>query len=49
MKFLVVDDSAIDRHLMTSLLEKLGHEVDVCQDGNNLQTNLCKLVYGSNS
>lgn len=28
MKFLVVDDSAIDRHLMISLLEKRGHEVE---------------------
>lgn len=29
MKFVLVDDSSVDRHLMTSLLEKLGHEVDV--------------------
>lgn len=30
MQFLVVDDSAVDRHLLTSLLEGLGHQVDVC-------------------
>lgn len=36
MKFLVVEDSAVDRHLIVSMLEKLGHKVDVCQDTNNL-------------
>lgn len=30
MRFLVVDDSAMDRHLLTSLLEGLGHQVDTC-------------------
>lgn len=30
MRFLVVDDSALDRHLLTSLLEGLGHQVDAC-------------------
>lgn len=30
MQVLVVDDSAVDRHLLTSLLEGLGHQVDVC-------------------
>ncbi|MBD2104434.1 response regulator [Leptolyngbya sp. FACHB-261] len=30
MRFLVVDDSAPDRHLITSLLEELGHQVDTC-------------------
>lgn len=30
MRFLVVDDSAVDRHLITSVLEDLGHQVDVC-------------------
>jgi twitching motility two-component system response regulator PilH len=28
MKFLVVDDSAVDRHLLTSILEGMGHQVD---------------------
>jgi two-component system chemotaxis response regulator CheY len=32
MKFLVVDDSAVDRHLMISLLEQLGHQAEACQD-----------------
>lgn len=31
MKLLVVDDSAVDRHYMVSLLEKLGHEAEACQ------------------
>lgn len=29
MRFLVVDDSAIDRYLITSLLEELGHQADI--------------------
>jgi two-component system chemotaxis response regulator CheY len=28
MRFLVVDDSAADRHLLTTLLQELGHQVD---------------------
>lgn len=28
MNFLVIDDSAVDRHLTTSLLETMGHQVD---------------------
>lgn len=30
MQVLVVDDSTVDRHLLTSLLEGLGHLVDAC-------------------
>ena len=30
MRFLVVDDSAVDRLLLTSILKELGHEVEVC-------------------
>lgn len=30
MKFLVVDDSAVDRHLLISILEGLGHQADAC-------------------
>ncbi|MBE9171159.1 response regulator [Pleurocapsales cyanobacterium LEGE 06147] len=32
MRFLVIDDSAMDRHLLTSLLEELGHQADVCSN-----------------
>jgi CheY-like chemotaxis protein len=28
MRFAVVDDSAVDRHLLVSLLQEMGHEVD---------------------
>lgn len=28
MRFLVVDDNSVDRHFLTALLEKLGHQVD---------------------
>ena len=32
MRFLVVDDSSVDRKLIVSILEKLGHEADAYQD-----------------
>ena len=34
MKVLVADDDALIRRLLTALLEKLGHEVTVAEDGN---------------
>jgi DNA-binding response OmpR family regulator len=34
MKFLIIDDSAVDRHLLTSVLESMGHQVDTCNDTN---------------
>jgi CheY-like chemotaxis protein len=37
MQILVVDDSAVDRHLLTSLLEDLGHKVDVCSTSAEAQ------------
>jgi len=30
-KFLIVDDSATERTLLSSMLKELGHEVDVCE------------------
>jgi CheY-like chemotaxis protein len=30
MRFLVVEDSVVDRRLLISLLEELGHQVDAC-------------------
>lgn len=47
MKFLVVDDSAVDRHLMVSMLEKLGHQVDICQDTNELQKKVARENYAA--
>ncbi len=32
MRFLVVDDSAVDRRFLTSVLQKLGHQADECPD-----------------
>jgi PleD family two-component response regulator len=29
--FLIIDDSATERHLLGSLLQNLGHRVDVCE------------------
>ena len=31
MRFLVVDDSSVDRHALASILEILGHQVDRCE------------------
>lgn len=31
MQFLVVDDSAVDRQFLSSLLEGLGHHVEACE------------------
>lgn len=31
MRFLIVDDSAVDRHFLQTLLEELGHQVETCE------------------
>ncbi|HEY9605695.1 MAG TPA: response regulator [Allocoleopsis sp.] len=28
MRFIIIDDSAVDRHFLTSLLEEMGHQVE---------------------
>jgi CheY-like chemotaxis protein len=30
-RFLIIDDSATQRHLLSSLLQELGHESDICE------------------
>jgi two-component system chemotaxis response regulator CheY len=30
MRFLVIDDSSVDRHLLSALIEEMGHQVDSC-------------------
>lgn len=32
MRFLIVDDSNVDRHFLMSLLEEMGHEVEAYED-----------------
>ncbi len=44
MKFLVVEDSLVDRHLLISLLEDLGHQVDAC---SNTEGALDKIATGN--
>lgn len=31
MRFLIIDDSSVDRHYLAKLLERIGHEVDHCE------------------
>lgn len=45
MQVLVVDDSAVDRHLLTSLLEDLGHKVDACATPAEAQALLLAKAY----
>ncbi len=35
MRFLIVDDSSVDRHLLKTLLQDLGHDVDECTEPGN--------------
>ena len=47
MKFLVVEDSSVDRYLMVSMLEQLGHKADICQDTNTLAEQVAKENYAA--
>jgi len=47
MRFLVVDDSTVDRHLLSSLLEELGHEVEVCSDTEGTLDKIAEGKYDS--
>jgi twitching motility two-component system response regulator PilH len=44
MRFLVVDDSSVDRHLLVSILEDLGHQVDAFRSTSGV---LEKVAQGS--
>jgi CheY-like chemotaxis protein len=35
MKFLIIDDSSVDRHALSSMLEQLGHDVDRCESATD--------------
>lgn len=45
MKFLVVDDSNVDRHLLISLLKELGHEADAYSDTEGVLDKVAKGHY----
>jgi two-component system chemotaxis response regulator CheY len=35
MRFLIIDDSSVDRHVLASILETLGHDVDRCESATD--------------
>lgn len=45
MQVLVVDDSTVDRHLLTTLLEGLGHLVDACTSSAEANDLIAKKDY----
>ncbi|WP_013322119.1 response regulator [Gloeothece verrucosa] len=47
MKFLIVDDSNVDRHLLSSLLHELGHETEVCSDTEGVIDKLSQGQYNA--
>ena len=47
MRFLIVDDSAVDRHFLTSLLETMGHEVEAYDTTDGVVDKLATGRYGS--
>ena len=47
MKFLVVDDSSVDRRFTVSMLEKMGHHVDEEKDTSNALEKVAKENYAA--
>jgi twitching motility two-component system response regulator PilH len=47
MRFLVIDDSAVDRHLLTCLLEKMGHQVEAYEGTTGILEKLTLGEYAS--
>jgi len=46
MKILVVDDSSVDRHHLTSLLQELGHSVETYESTQGVLDHLSQQDYG---
>ncbi|MDJ0530938.1 MAG: response regulator [Xenococcaceae cyanobacterium MO_207.B15] len=47
MKFLVVDDSSVDRRFIVSMLEKMGHQADACRDTTDVLEKVAKENYAA--
>jgi CheY-like chemotaxis protein len=47
MRFAVVDDSAVDRHLLVSLLRDMGHDVDVFESSEGVIDKLIEERYSA--
>jgi two-component system chemotaxis response regulator CheY len=43
MRFIIIDDSAVDRHFLTSLLEEMGHQVEAYESTTGI---IEKLIAG---
>lgn len=47
MRFAVVDDSAVDRHLLVSILQEMGHEVDDFESSEGVIQKLAEASYAA--
>ena len=47
MRFLVIDDSALDRHFLSSLLEEMGHQVEVSEGTAGILEKIASGQYSS--
>ena len=47
MRFLIIDDSAVDRRFLKSLLEALGHQAEVCENTSGVLEKLATGQYAS--
>lgn len=47
MRFLIIDDSAVDRHFLTSLLESMGHQVEAYESTSGILEKLATGAYAS--
>lgn len=47
MRFLIVDDSAVDRHLLASILEEMGHQVEAYESTVGILEKLTTGEYSS--
>lgn len=47
MRFLVIDDSAVDRHFLSSLLQEMGHQVEASDSTSGILKKIADGQYAS--